>query len=109
MTNNSWLAVIVLIVAAIAISNSASDQPISQIEQTLQCADEGDRETMRTLMHEAIEKGFKEHALNLYKVMVKDTADQPNRAMRGLRPAILAYTKSREAIDAWSPPPCTVK
>jgi hypothetical protein len=71
-----------------------------------QCVDDRMREEIRTLTLEAIDIGLKEHVSHLFEVWVRDSAEQPKRAMVGMQNGISAYLRARQNALLWNPPTC---
>lgn len=67
---------------------------------------EEDRERVRAIMMDAIDAAFKDQIMHLFEVWMKDSKDQPTRAVTGARNATRAYVGSRKSVSDWSPPIC---
>ena len=70
---------------------------------------EHEKEQIREILYRGIDKGMEDYIKNIFSIMAKDPAGQPQRAARGMEPAYLAYVHSRRAIANWSPLLCGVK
>jgi hypothetical protein len=74
--------------------------------ETSICIDADAREKVRAILLAGIEKGLKDHTVQVYNNWLSDPREQPERAIRGMRNGISAYVRSRTAAMKWSPPPC---
>lgn len=88
---------------------AAIDVARSQTEVTDYCVNTDERERIRALLYESIDQGLKEHTIQLFSIMIKDPVNQPQRAIAGIKPAVILYAKGRRAIANWNPPICEVK
>lgn len=70
------------------------------------CLEPHDRERIRVLTLEAFDKAFREKAEQLMDTWIKDTRDQPDRAMAGMDRSIRVYSRARSQALAWNPPTC---
>lgn len=74
--------------------------------QATDCLDPDAREKVRTLMLEGIDAGFRQHVVHVFDNWLKDSSDQPARAIKGMRIGINAYARSRAVALKWLPPIC---
>jgi hypothetical protein len=70
------------------------------------CLDADVREMARAIMLAALDEGLRRHTVQMYDVWMKDDRDQPTRAITGMRSALVAYARARNAAVNWSPPRC---
>jgi hypothetical protein len=70
------------------------------------CITRDDLERVRKLMLDAIDQGFKQHAMQLFDNWLRDPNNQPARAQRGMRIGVKAYLGTRAATLRWAPPTC---
>jgi hypothetical protein len=70
------------------------------------CADPTARETVRTIMSEALDIALKNHVVHMFEVWMKDDRGQPERARTGVTNGVAAYLKASKSVSAWSPPDC---
>lgn len=70
------------------------------------CMDDEQRERVRNIMADGIDAALKEHAKHLFDIWVKDSADQPGRAITGMHNGVDAYVRARASVLKWSPPKC---
>jgi hypothetical protein len=78
----------------------------SQIIQPEICMDEATRERIRDLVLEGIDEALKEHTKHIFSIWLKDSTDQPRRAVTGMATGIRAYLGSRANALKWMPPVC---
>ena len=64
------------------------------------------REETRALMFEGLDMGFKQYTAHLFQNRLKDREPSPDRIVRGMHSAIVAYVRSRDVVANWSPPSC---
>jgi hypothetical protein len=64
------------------------------------------RDKVRGLTLDGLDQALKNRMDKLFDSWMKDDADQPRRAQRGLDQAIRAYVGSRYLMSAWDPPIC---
>jgi hypothetical protein len=70
------------------------------------CADPTSRETVRTIMSEALDTALKNHIVHMFEVWMKDDRGQPERARTGVTNGVAAYLRASKSVAAWSPPDC---
>lgn len=70
------------------------------------CVDEGERDTLRTMMSKALDTAFQHYVERAFEGWMKDDHDQPERAARGVREAINAYVHAHRAAATWAPMVC---
>jgi hypothetical protein len=70
------------------------------------CLDVDGREKARALMLEGLELGLRQHTATLYENRLRDRERDPARIQRGMRNAVITYTRSRAEVLRWSPPIC---
>jgi hypothetical protein len=71
------------------------------------CMDPTEREHLRSLTLHGIDDGFHDQIKHLFETWMKDTSDQPKRAMVGTNNAVNAHVRARANALAWDPPVCT--
>lgn len=74
--------------------------------QPISCMPSDQREKVREIMFEAINRGLEQRIVHVYEQWVIDDRDQPNRASVGARKAIRAWMQTHRYIEQWNPPPC---
>jgi hypothetical protein len=102
-----WLFVLVAIIGIVlagVILFAAS--PSKGAEKPAPCIDGEMREQVRVLMLAGFDQAMKEHAVKMFNIWMKDPANQPKRAIAGMKSAIIAYAGSRAAAQRWNPPAC---
>jgi hypothetical protein len=70
------------------------------------CMSAGDREYVRALLVQSLDKALIKHTSLMYEVWMKDSRDQPHRARIGVNSGVAAYMKAREGVMSWNPPAC---
>lgn len=71
------------------------------------CADPASRETVRTIMADALDAALKQHIIHMFEVWMRDDRGQPERARNGVTNGVVAYLKATKSIVAWAPPDCS--
>jgi hypothetical protein len=71
-----------------------------------QCVSVEERERIRTAVIEGIDEALKAHVVKLFDVWMKDTSNQPARAVEGMEVGISAHVRARTNALNWNPPPC---
>jgi hypothetical protein len=70
------------------------------------CMDPTERERIRDIVLTGIDKGLEEQIRHLFEIWMKDSSDQPKRAMVGTSNAYSAHARARRQAVAWEPPVC---
>jgi hypothetical protein len=96
-----WAVVLVTVVTVLAVERSSS-----QVEKPLCMPDTQTVEHMRAMFAAGIEISFKQHVAHMFEIWVKDPAEQPRRAIAGMRGATSAYLRSQAWIKTWNPELC---
>ena len=73
---------------------------------TVICSDPTTRETVRTIMSEALDTALKQHIIHMFEVWMKDDRGQPERARVGVTNGVAAYLRASKSVATWSPPDC---
>ena len=73
---------------------------------TASCLDVETREKVRSIMLDGIDQGLKQHTVTIFDSWLKDPAEQPARAIRGMQSGISAYARSRREALRWTIPTC---
>jgi hypothetical protein len=93
--------VLLFIVGALIVDNAPAPA------QLVGCvANDEEREHIRAIALSAIDDGLKQHVVHLFDVWVKDSNDQPKRAIAGMSAGLRAYHNSRQNALKWNPPQC---
>jgi hypothetical protein len=106
-----FLVAVTFIVLAIYQANPQTPPPVPSPRSEIifrynYCVTVEEREHMRDIILEALDRGLREHTQNLFIVMMKDPRDQPQRAIAGMNPGVVAYAASRKSLRKWNPPIC---
>lgn len=91
--------VILLIVGADFLQTTHSDTAIV-------CVPVAERERIRVVVLEGIDQGLKQHVMKLFDIWMKDTSNQPKRAVEGMSIGISAHVRARANAMKWDPLPC---
>jgi hypothetical protein len=71
------------------------------------CVDPTERERVRQLAFDGIDKGLVESMAHLFDIWTKDPQNsQPQRAQVGTTNAVNAHIRARKLAFAWDPPTC---
>jgi len=70
------------------------------------CADPTMRETVRTIMSDALDVALRQHIVHMFEVWMRDDRGQPERARVGVTNGVAAYMRASKSVAAWSPPDC---
>ena len=109
MTRERWvgLAVIVMtVLLTLMMLALLKDEAGSKV--SFDCVDATERERVRQLVFDGIDKGLVEAMAHLFDVWQRDPAnEQPKRAQVGTGNAVNAHIRARKLIHVWEPPPCT--
>jgi len=74
------------------------------------CIDATERERVRQLVFDGIDKGLVDAMSHLFDIWTKDPQNsQPQRAQVGTTNAVNAHNRARKLAFAWDPPPCPVE
>ena len=74
------------------------------------CIDATERERVRQLVFDGIDKGLVDAMSHLLDIWTKDPQNsQPQRAQVGTTNAVNAHNRARKLAFAWDPPPCPVE
>jgi hypothetical protein len=80
---------------------AAHSQPAAQ------CFTAQQKDHVIGLSQAAIDDAFKEQVKSLFDVWVRDTTEQPKRAMTGMANNLSAYHRARANILQWAPAVCS--
>ena len=70
------------------------------------CAEPAIRESVRTIMSDALDTALKNHIVHMFEIWMKDDRGQPDRARTGVTNGVAAYLKANKAVSSWHPPDC---
>jgi hypothetical protein len=70
------------------------------------CASVEDREIVRTILQRSVDNGLQDQVTHLFEQWMRDSTDQPRRAVNGSQTAIIAYIRARKFVVGWNPPVC---
>jgi len=109
MTRDRWIALAVGVITVVvtllllALLEAQSKVPYD-------CVDPTERERVRQLAFDGIDKGLVEAMAHLFEIWQRDpTNSQPQRAQVGTTNAINAHSRARKLAVAWDPPSCASK
>jgi hypothetical protein len=95
----------IAIVVTLAVLWALEDRE-AQSEPGSYCVDEKTRHSIREMALDSFDDAFKKHIGHLFDIWVKDPAEQPKRASRGMQAAIGAYVRARQDALKWEPTIC---
>lgn len=105
MTRQRWIALAVgLITVVVTLILLALLEAQSKVQ--VDCMDPTEREKVRGIVLEAIDKGLDKSITGLFDIWTKDPTEQPKRAMVGTNNAVNAHVRARKQALAWDPPNC---
>jgi hypothetical protein len=101
-----WALVTLIIAIALAIIllNLVKDDVQSKVQ--VDCMDPVERERIREIVLNSVDKGLETQVAHLFEVWMKDLTDQPRRALVGTNTAVNAHVRARKNALAWDPPTC---
>ena len=70
------------------------------------CAEPAIRESVRTIMSDALDTALKNHIVHMFEDWMKDDRGQPGRARTGVTNGVAAYLRASKSVAAWAPPDC---
>lgn len=70
------------------------------------CVNDTDRDRIRELTLEGIDRAFQDQVIHLFSVWLKDPEPEPVRASRGMELAISARQRARANALNWNPSKC---
>jgi hypothetical protein len=95
------VGVTVVATAAMLAVLDAEPRPDSQT-----CLGPEEREYLRVLTLKAIDHSYENQIERLFEVWMKDSHEQPRRAINGTQIAISAHTRAKNNANNWNPPTC---
>jgi hypothetical protein len=102
--NAAFKAIGVLAIVCVGLGLVALTVAKSKVE--VDCMDPVERERIREIVFNGIDKGLEEQIKHLFGVWMKDLSDQPRRALVGTNTAVNAHVRARKNAAAWDPPNC---
>lgn len=74
------------------------------------CVDPTERERVRQLVFDGIDRGLVEAMAHLFDIWQRDpNTEQPRRAQVGTTNAVNAHSRARKLATIWNPPSCESK
>jgi hypothetical protein len=101
--NAAFKAIGVLAIACVVLGLVALTVE-SKVE--VDCMDPVERERIREIVLNGIDKGLEDQIKHLFSTWMKDLSDQPRRALVGTNTAVNAHVRARKNAAAWDPPNC---
>jgi hypothetical protein len=101
--SRSLLAFAVVAIVALVLSFVIAESAPSEHKV---CMDATERERIRDIVLNGIDRGLEEQIRHLFEIWMKDSSDQPKRAMVGTDNAYSAHVRARRQAVAWNPPEC---
>ena len=99
------IAITLALAGTMAVAATSTKEPGSV---TPLCMDRETREDLRTAMRAGIDQAMRRQTQRMFENWMKEpnAADQPDRAVSGMRNAVRAYVGARKVANEWSPPLC---
>jgi hypothetical protein len=103
-----WLwAILALAIAVVLAYTLLSLSHDAQSKVPYDCVDPTERERIRQLAFDGIDKGLVSAMAHLFDIWQRDPENsQPKRAQVGTTNAINAHIRARKLAFAWDPPSC---
>ena len=104
-----WVWAIISLAIAIVLSyillSLARDDAQSKVPHD--CVDPTERERVRQIVFDGIDKGLVEAMVHLFDIWQRDpNTQQPQRAQVGTTNAVNAHNRARKLALSWDPPSC---
>jgi hypothetical protein len=99
-------AITILIAVLIALATLFFLPDATSQQTKVECMDPTERERIRELVLNGIDKGLETQIQHLFEIWTKDASEQPKRAMVGTNNAFSAHVRARRQAIAWEPPIC---
>lgn len=99
------VAITLALTGAMAVAATSTKEPGSVMPL---CMDTETREDLRLAMRTGIDQAMRRHTQKMFETWMKEptAADQPERAVHGMKNAVRAYVGARKVANEWSPPLC---
>jgi len=99
------IAITLALAGTMAVAATTTKEPVGV---TPLCMDRETREDLRTAMRAGIDQAMRRQTQRMFENWMKEpnAADQPDRAVSGMRNAVRAYVGARKVANEWSPPLC---
>lgn len=105
MTKEMLIGLITAVVTLVVIAVLDHEEAQSKVQWD--CVDPTERERVRQLVFDGIDKGLTEAMAHLFEVWQRDPQNsQPARAQVGTTNAVNAHNRARKLAFAWDPPTC---
>ena len=110
MNKERWVALAVIVVTVLTTLMLIALLEKAEGKAQWDCVDPTERERVRQLVFDGIDKGLVEAMAHLFEVWQRDPANsQPARAQVGTANAVNAHVRGRKLAFAWDPPSCPPK
>lgn len=107
MKREWWWAILALAIAVVLAYTLVSISRDAESSNQWDCVDPTERERIRQLVFDGIDKGLVEAMAHLFEVWQRDPQNsQPKRAQVGTTNAVNAHNRARRLAFAWDPPGC---
>jgi hypothetical protein len=106
MTTERWIALLVIVATVACTLIVLALLEREGQSQPQQCMNSEEREYLRALTLKGIDAAYQDQIMHLFDIWMKDSHDQPKRAVNGTQIAISAHVRARNNAIKWEPPPC---
>lgn len=100
----SVVAIIILVTLMLAWFSLRAE---GQVTKQVTCSDAQMQESMRRIVLQGLDEALRDQAKHLFGTWLRDSHDQPTRAITGMRNAISAYLLAYQSTTDWSLPLCS--
>jgi signal transduction histidine kinase len=110
MSRERWIALAVGVITVVVtlLLLALLDQREASSKVPFDCVDPTERERVRQLVFDGVDKGLVEAMSHLFEIWQRDPNNaQPTRAQVGTTNAVNAHNRARKLAFAWDPPPCS--
>jgi hypothetical protein len=88
-------------IGAVVVGVTAASQPSEPCVES-----EAMREQVRAVVLDGIDQAMRAHIMKVFDIWMRDSSEQPRRAVTGTHIGISAYRRSRANALKWDPPIC---
>jgi len=107
VTRERWLGLAILVITVLLTLMVLALLERAESRVPFDCVDATERERVRQLAFDGIDKGLVEAMAHLFEVWQRDPGtDQPRRAQTGTANAVNAHNRARKFAQTWDPPTC---
>ena len=107
MTKERWVGLAVIVITILLTLMAIAVLEEAEGKVPYDCVDPTERERVRQLVFDGIDKGLVDAMQHLFDIWQRDPQNsQPQRAQVGTTNAINAHSRARKLAFAWAPPDC---